>query len=79
MDREVVYVLMHEYELQNCDETKLLGIFTERKLAEEAQAYFETQPGFRDQLQGFDISETVLNRRLWSEGFVTSTYPLEKS
>lgn len=73
-----VYLLTHEYELDNCDRLKILGIYSERPLAEAAQAYFLTQPGFCDHPDGFAIQETRLNQNLWSEGFVTYRYPLEE-
>ena len=70
MQDTVVYLLQHEFELEGREESFMLGVFSDRQHAEEAQAYFETQPGFRDHLDGFTISETVLNQRMWSEGFV---------
>ena len=68
--QNIVYLLQHEFELQGHDEATLLGVFTERRLAEEAQEFYATQKGFRDHLDGFSIDEIQLNRRLWSEGFV---------
>jgi len=76
MQESVVYVLQHEYWLEDHDESKLLGIFSERRLAEEAQAYFATQPGFSEHLDGFEIGEVIINKRLWSEGFTTYRYPI---
>jgi hypothetical protein len=77
MEEQLVYLLWHEYLLLGHDEEKLLGVFSERHLAEESQRYFETQPGFRDHLEGLRIHECKLNERLWSEGFVTFNYPLQ--
>jgi hypothetical protein len=77
MPTQTVFVLQHEYELEGHDEVKLLGIFDDRALAEEAQMYFEKQEGFRDHADGFNIDEVELNRRLWSEGFVTVQYPID--
>ena len=67
-----VYLLWHEYEIEpERDETKLLGVFTSVANAESAKAYFLTQPGFRDYPDSFEIAETPLDKRLWSEGFIT--------
>jgi len=52
MQDAVVYLLQHEFELEGREESFMLGVFSDRQRAEEAQAYFETQPGFRDHLDG---------------------------
>jgi hypothetical protein len=77
MQETVVYVLQHEYWLEDHDEFKLLGIFSDRELAEESKAYFATQEGFCDHLDGFEIDEVTINKRLWSEGFFTYRYPID--
>ena len=67
-----VFLLWHEYEIQpERDETKLLGVFTSYAKAEEHKRYFLTQPGFRDHPDDFEIAEYPLDKRMWSEGFVT--------
>jgi hypothetical protein len=77
MQGKTVYLLTHEYELDGCDRLKILGIYSEQSLAATAQAYFQTQPGFCDHQDGFEICATRLDQNLWSEGFVTYRYPLE--
>jgi len=69
-----VYFLWHDYVLNECDEMKLLGVFTERRLAEEAQGRLVLQPGFRDHPDDFEILEYSLNKEEWSEGFVTERW-----
>ena len=74
-----IFILLHEYELDGYDTLKILGVYSERTLAEQAQARFEVEPGFRDYKDGFVIHESVLNKDLWSGGFVTYRYPLSDS
>jgi hypothetical protein len=71
MDNPTIYLLMHEHELDGCDQLKILGVYSSRILAEKAQAYFVLQEGFCDYPDGFVIDEYRLNQNLWSEGFIT--------
>jgi hypothetical protein len=77
MQGGTIYLLTHEYELDGYDQLKVLGVYSEQSLAENAQAYFSTQPGFCDHLDGFEIEECKINQNLWSEGFITYRYPLD--
>ncbi len=77
MQDNTVYVLMHEYELDGYDTLKILGVYSERALAESAQARFAGEDGFRDHPDGFGIVPPVLDREMWSGGFFTYRYPLE--
>jgi homoserine kinase type II len=72
-----IFLLTHEYELDGYDQLKVLGVYSELQLAETAKAYFSTQPGFCDHLDGFGIEECQINKDLWSEGFVTYRFPLD--
>jgi hypothetical protein len=77
MQGDTVYLLTHEHELEGCDLLKILGVYSAQSLAEAAQAYFSTQPGFCDHQGGFVIEECQLDKHLWSEGFITYRYPLD--
>jgi len=77
MQSDTVYLLTHEHELDGYDTLIVLGIYSERSLAESAQGYFRTQEGFCDHQDGFEIQECQLDKNLWSEGFFTYRYPLE--
>ena len=61
-NRDTIFILYHEYELDGHDTLKILGVYSERILAEAAQARFELEPGFCDYKEGFLIPETQLNR-----------------
>ena len=69
-----VYLLEHGYvygEESDFNETKTLGAYSTRELAEEAIGRFSPQEGFRDYpLDCFRISELVVDRdAAWTEGF----------
>jgi hypothetical protein len=71
-----IYVLRHEYELDGYDSMKILGVYSTLSLAENAQARFAVEPGFRDHQDGFVIHECRMDDDLWSGGFVTYRFPL---
>jgi hypothetical protein len=73
-----IYVLTHEYELDGYDTLKILGVYSERILADQAQARFEIEPGFCDHKDGFSIEESQLDKDLRSAGFVTYRYPRDE-
>ena len=71
MNQEIVYLLWHEHEVEGCDHTKLLGVFSEERLAQDAMERMKDQPGFRDEPNGLTIAECIVNRDWWPEGFVS--------
>ena len=73
---DTIYILMHEYELDGYDTLKILGVYSEQILAEQAQARFVIEPGFCDYKDGFVIQESQVDKDLWSGGFFTYRYPL---
>lgn len=66
-----VFLLWHSYELNECDETKLIGVYSTRRSAERAVEHLRLQPGFCDRPDDFTIDEYELDRDHWTEGFVT--------
>lgn len=70
-----VYILYHVYEKNSAlliDEVKILGVFSSEKNAAAAIEYYKTLPGFRDfDKSCFEVSESILGREDWSEGFIT--------
>jgi hypothetical protein len=73
---DTIFILTHEYELDGYDTLKVLGVYSERALAEQAQARFETEPGFCEHKDGFVIEESLIDKDLRSGGFITYRYPL---
>jgi len=72
---DTIYILSHEYERDGYDTLKILGVYSERNLAEQARARFEVEPGFCEYKDGFVIHKSEIDKDLWSGGFVTYRYP----
>ena len=53
------------------EDTKLLGVYSDRQQAHAALTRFLKLPGFRDDQAGFLLEEYTLNEDHWTEGFVT--------
>ena len=63
-------LLQHSYELEKgCDETKVLGIFSSRQMAEEAVGSYRQLPGFRDKKEDFYIDKYEVNKKYWGDGY----------
>jgi hypothetical protein len=72
-----IWLLQHVHKFEDGHEcVKLIGAYTSEALAAEAKQRVLNQPGFRDLPEGFEISEVLLNRDGWVEGYDTYTYPL---
>nr|WP_315402745.1 hypothetical protein [uncultured Sphingobacterium sp.] len=71
---ENVYLLWHTHIDKNLDggeDIKLIGVYSSELLAEEALKRKSTEKGFKDHLEGFEISRYILDHDAWSSGFVT--------
>jgi len=69
--RMTVYVLQHSYELDGCDETKVIGVYSSPATAEGAQQRLRLQPGFSDHPDAFALDAYELDVDHWKEGFTT--------
>jgi hypothetical protein len=70
-----VFLLRHVHELPDGEEdVKLIGVYSSRVLAEEAQKRAEMQPGFHETPTGFIIDPYKVNEDHWPEGYVTETH-----
>ena len=69
-----VYLLEHAYDYgENLEhtETKTLGIYESRQMAEKAVSKYKLLPGFNEyDDECFYISEYELNAGSWLEGFI---------
>ena len=66
-----VFVVQHSYELDGCEETKFIGVYTTRQAADEAIRRLQLTRGFRDHPAEFSVDEYPLDLDHWTEGFVT--------
>jgi hypothetical protein len=64
-----VFVLMHAYEHDECEEMKFIGVYRSRTEAEATASRLRLQPGFRDYPDGFQIDRYPLDQDYWAEGF----------
>ena len=70
---ETVFILHHSYELEECEETKLIGAYSTREQAELAINRLKYKNGFKYRPDAFVISEYELDQDNWTEGFATMT------
>lgn len=69
-----VYLLWHTHSdeaLLDGEDIKLIGVYTSKENAQEAQSRAEQLEGFNDHRAGFEISCNELNKDEWTSGFVT--------
>jgi len=66
-----VFIIEHSYELDGCDEAKLIGAFSILEKAEDIVEQYKKLPGFNLHQDGFFINEYKLDEAEWSEGFLT--------
>jgi hypothetical protein len=68
----VVYLLQHSYEIDGCDETKVIGIFSDRRSAYTAIRKLRRKHGFKRHPKKFYISKYTIGHLHWEDGFVTA-------
>jgi hypothetical protein len=69
-----IFILWHVHELPDEEDIKLIGVYSTRELAEQAQQRALTQPGFCDAPEGFCIDCYQVNKDHWTEGYITQTH-----
>jgi hypothetical protein len=68
-----VYMLVHVHETPfGDDETKFIGAYSTEAKAKEAIARLQTQPGFRDYPDQFEIHPHTIDKTSWRPGRVRS-------
>lgn len=65
---EPLFVLLHS--LPETGKVKVVGIYSSRALAEEAEERSRLLPGFADEPDGFSIEQYEIDRDHWPRGFV---------
>jgi len=71
-----VYLLWHTHSdelLVGGEDVKLIGVYTSKENAEEAQSRTEQLEGFKDHPEGFEISCNELDKDEWTSGFIIVT------
>ena len=65
---EPLFVLLHS--LPETGKVKVIGIYSSRALAEEAEERSRSLPGFADEPDGFTVEQYEVDRDHWPRGFV---------
>ena len=71
MKMKSVFIVQHSYNLEGCDETKIIGIYSNEKEAKLAIDRIKLQPGFSQKPNDFYVDEYELNKDNWAEGYIT--------
>lgn len=66
-----IFILHHSYELDELEETKLIGVYSTNEQAELAINRLKDKNGFKDRPDAFEISEYELDTDNWTEGFAS--------
>jgi hypothetical protein len=66
-----VWLLWHSYEVEGCEDAKLIGVYSTNELAERARDRAAELPGFKDWPTDFVIDCYILDSHHWQEGFVS--------
>lgn len=68
-----VFLLEHIHEMESGEEDiKTIGIYSSEESAKQAITRLSRQPGFRKDIEGFEISCYRLDQDNWTEGFITT-------
>jgi hypothetical protein len=65
-----VFLVQHSYEIDDCEETKTIGIYSTKEKAEETIEKFKKIQGFKDYPDCFFIDEYMVDKDHWTEGFI---------
>lgn len=66
-----VHILWHTYERDETEQSKLIGVYTSKQLAEAEIPRLRLLPGFSDYPDSFLVDSVKLNQTWWDDGFVT--------
>lgn len=71
-----VFLLQHSYERSETgeEETKLIGVYSNKEKAQEAKTRLSLQSGFKDFPENFFIDEYEIDQDNWRDGFILVEY-----
>lgn len=67
-----VFLLQHSYKVNRVENSKIIGIYSSREIAESIIIKYKKIPGFRNYPNEFFIDGYELDEDNWEEGFVSS-------
>jgi hypothetical protein len=65
-----VFLLWHTHNNGSESEEKLIGVYKSCEDAKSGIKRLSSKPGFRDARQGFEITEYVVGKDHWTEGYI---------
>jgi homoserine kinase type II len=71
-----VFLLQHTYEYDDCEETKIIGIYSSRERAEKVVEKYKELPGFKHYPDCFFIDEYDIDEDNWQEGFFKALWDI---
>lgn len=67
-----VFLLWHAHEMPDGEEdAKLIGVYATAEDAEAARLRVQSQPGFRDLPEGFQVDRYTVGEDHWTEGYIS--------
>lgn len=69
-----VYLLWHTHSdeaLEDGEDVKLIGVYSNKLLAEKALERASKLEGFKEHIGGFEISKHEIDKDEWASGFIT--------
>jgi len=69
-----VFLLQHSYEVNRVENSKIIGIYSSREIAESIIIKYKKLPGFKHYPNDFFIDGYELDEDSWQEGFVSSFF-----
>ena len=78
MSEKSVFILHHVHNyFEDEEDVKLIGVYVSNEEANLAIQRLSGQPGFKDGLEGFEISEYELGKDYWAEGYLSWSEALD--
>lgn len=68
---KTVFIVWHTHQIESSEDVKLIGVYATNVDAEGAVERLKSKAGFKDSPDGFEISEYVLGKDHWTEGFIS--------
>lgn len=73
-----VFIVWHTHEVGGESDEKLIGVYRTPEDANAAISRLSGKPGFRDTLDGFEVTEYVIGKDHWTEGYVSQAEALQE-
>ena len=66
---EIFYLLQHRYRTEDHEDIKYIGLFSDEKAMNNTMEILRNKPGFNKFPEGFFVSEMILDKIYWEDGF----------